>query len=194
MKQLGFAILLASIAVSPAAGQALGTDGYQFISAVKSRDGGKATQLLESHPRGFIDTKGDGGDTALIIAVSRSDEQWTGFLLNKGADPNLAGKNGDTPLIAASRNGFEKAVEWLIGEGARVNGTNRSGETALIIAVQQRDLPVVRQLLKAGANPDKSDAVAGYSARDYALRDTRSREILKLIEAAKPKPGATAAK
>ena len=194
MKQLGFAILLASIAVSPAAGQALGTDGYQFISAVKSRDGGKAMQLLESHPRGFIDTKGDGGDTALIIAVSRSDEQWTGFLLNKGADPNLAGKNGDTPLIAASRNGFEKAVEWLIGEGARVNGTNRSGETALIIAVQQRDLPVVRQLLKAGANPDKSDAVAGYSARDYALRDTRSREILKLIEAAKPKPGATAAK
>jgi len=194
VKQLGFAILLASIAVSPAAGQALGTDGYQFISAVKSRDGGKAMQLLESHPRGFIDTKGDGGDTALIIAVSRSDEQWTGFLLNKGADPNLAGKNGDTPLIAASRNGFEKAVEWLIGEGARVNGTNRSGETALIIAVQQRDLPVVRQLLKAGANPDKSDAVAGYSARDYALRDTRSREILKLIEAAKPKPGATAAK
>ena len=194
MKQLGFAILLASIAVSPAAGQALGTDGYQFISAVKSRDGGKAMQLLESHPRGFIDTKGDGGDTALIIAVSRSDEQWTGFLLNKGADPNLAGKNGDTPLIAASRNGFEKAVEWLIGEGARVDGTNRSGETPLIIAVQLRDLPVVRQLLKAGANPDKSDAVAGYSARDYALRDTRSREILKLIEAAKPKPGATAAK
>jgi ankyrin repeat protein len=194
VKQLGFAILLASIAVSPAAGQALGTDGYQFISAVKSRDGGKAMQLLESHPRGFIDTKGDGGDTALIIAVSRSDEQWTGFLLNKGADPNLAGKNGDTPLIAASRNGFEKAVEWLIGEGARVDGTNRSGETPLIIAVQLRDLPVVRQLLKAGANPDKSDAVAGYSARDYALRDTRSREILKLIEAAKPKPGATAAK
>jgi ankyrin repeat protein len=194
VKQLGFAILLASIAVSPAAGQALGTDGYQFISAVKSRDGGKAMQLLESHPRGFIDTKGDGGDTALIIAVSRSDEQWTGFLLNKGADPNLAGKNGDTPLIAASRNGFEKAVEWLIGEGARVDGTNRSGETPLIIAVQLRDLPVVQQLLKAGANPDKSDAVAGYSARDYALRDTRSREILKLIEAAKPKPGATAAK
>jgi len=100
--------------------------------------------------------------------------------------------NGDTHL--GGDNIDHKIVEWLIGEGARVNGTNRSGETALIIAVQQRDLPVVRQLLKAGANPDKSDAVAGYSARDYALRDTRSREILKLIEAAKPKPGATAAK
>jgi len=194
VKQLGFAILLASIAISPAIGQALGTDGYQFIEAVKKRDGNTATSMLDSHPRGFVDTKGDGGDTALIIAINRSDDQWTGFLLNKGADPNLAGKNGDTPLIAASRNGFEKAVEWLIGEGARVDGTNRSGETPLIIAVQLRDLPVVRQLLRAGANPDKTDAVAGYSARDYALRDNRAREILKLIETTKPKNGVAAAK
>lgn len=190
MKQLGFAILLASLATSPALGQSLGSDGYKFIDAVKKRDGGTATSMLESHPRGFVDTKGDGGETGLIIAINRSDDQWTGFLLGKGADPNLAGRNGDTPMIAAAKVGFERAVEWLIAEGARVDGTNRSGETPLIIAVQQRNLPIVRQLLKAGANPDKSDAVAGYSARDYATRDNRAREILKLIEATKPKAGA----
>jgi ankyrin repeat protein len=66
------------------------------------------------------------------------------------------------------------------------------GETPLIIAVQQRDLQIVRQLLDAGANPDRSDAAAGYSARDYAVRDTRARDILKLIEDKKPRP--TAAK
>lgn len=194
MKKLVFAFLLTSLAGSPALGQALGTDGYQFIEAVKKRDGNTATSMLESHPRGFVDTKGDGGETGLLIAIGRGDEQWTGFLLNKGADPNLAGRNGDTPLIAAAKVGFERAIEWLLGEGARVDGTNRSGETPLIIAVQQRNLPVVRQLLKAGANPDKSDAVAGYSARDYATRDNRAREILKVIESAKPKPGTTAAK
>jgi ankyrin repeat protein len=108
-------------------------------------------------------------------------------LLNKGADPNLGGKGGDSPLIAASRVGFESAVEWLIGLGAKVDGTNRMGETPLIIAVQQRNIPVVRVLLNQGANPDKTDGAAGYSARDYASRDPRARDILKMIEDKKPK-------
>ena len=61
------------------------------------------------------------------------------------------------------------------------------GETALIVAVQQRQVPIVKLLLAAGADPDQADSAAGYSARDYAKRDNRSREILKLIEAKKPK-------
>ena len=194
MKQLGFAILLSLTAASPAAGQALGTDGYQFTEAVKKSDGGKATQMLENHPRGFVDTKDNAGNTGLIIAISRSDDQWTGFLLNKGADPNLAGKGGDTPLIAASRVGFERAIEWLLQLGAKVDADNKSGETPLIIAVQQRNLAVARALLNAGANPDKTDAAAGYSARDYATRDPRAREILKLIDTKKPKASSSAAK
>ena len=44
---------------------------------------------------------------------------------------------------------------------------------------------MVELLLEAGANPDKADHSAGYSARDYAKRDTRSRELLKLIETVK---------
>ena len=132
--------------------------------------------------------------TGLIIAISRSDEQWTGFMLNKGADPNLPGKGGDTPLIAAARVGFEPAMEWLLGMGARVDAANRMGETPLIIAVQQRNLPIVKLLLNQGANPDKSDSAAGYSARDYAQRDPRARDILKLIQDRKPKPATAAAK
>jgi ankyrin repeat protein len=68
------------------------------------------------------------------------------------------------------------------------------GETALIIAVQQRDVPMVRMLLEAGANPDKPDSAAGYSARDYATRDPRARDILKLINDKKPKAAASASK
>ena len=61
-----------------------------------------------------------------------------------------------------------------------------AGETALIIAVQARNARAVRALLDAGADPDKND-YAGYSARDYAKRDTRSRQMADLIEAKKPK-------
>jgi ankyrin repeat protein len=103
---------------------------------------------------------------------------------------NLGGHGGDTPLIAAARVGFEDAVEWLLSLGAKVDVPNRMGETPLIIAVQQRRPHIVKLLLDAGANPDKTDSAAGYSARDYAARDNRSREILQMIEAKKPKPAA----
>ena len=189
MKQLGFALVfVASLASAPAIAQSLTTHGYDFIDAVKKSDGDKATQILDSQPQGIVNTKDADGNTPLIIAISRSDEQWTSFLMNKGADPNLGGRDGDTPLIAAARVGFETAVEWLISVGAKVNGTNRMGETPLIIAVQQHQPQIVRVLLNQGADPDKTDHAAGYSARDYAARDPRARDLLKMIEERKPKP------
>ena len=121
-------------------------------------------------------------------ALARRDEEWTGFLLGKGADPNLPGKGGDTPLMAAARAGYFDGVGWLIQLHAKVDVTNRSGETALILAVQQRQPMIVKVLLSAGADPDRTDSVAGYSARNYAARDPRAGEILKLIESKKPKP------
>jgi ankyrin repeat protein len=195
VKQLGFAFFVAAALVpAPAAAQTLTTAGYDFIEAVKKSDGDKAIQVLSTHPPGLVDTKDGEGNTGLIIAISRSDENWTGFLLNKGADPNLTGKGGDTPLIAASRVGFEAAAEWLLRLGAKVDATNRMGETPLIIAVQQHELPIARVLLGEGANPDRADAAAGYSARDYATRDPRARDILKLINDKKPKAAAATAK
>lgn len=194
MKQFSFVILAVAAlgASSPAAGQTLTSAGYDFLDAVKKSDGGKATNLLDTHPNGLINSKDNDGNTALIIALNRSDEQWAGFLLNKGADPNLGGKGGDTPLIVASRVGFEQAVEWLIGVGAKVDGTNKMGETPLIVAVQQHQIPVVRVLLSQGADPDRTDHAAGYSARDYATRDLRARDILKMIQDKRPKAASAA--
>ena len=199
MKRLRFAIFafgLASIAmpaVADVAGGPGGYDGVTFVHAVRDHDGNKATELLQSHGKGILDAKDDDGNTGLILAISRSDEEWTGFMIGKGADPNLAGKGGDTPLIAAARVGFDTAVEWLLGSGAKVNQANRMGETPLIVAVQQRQIGAVRLLLEGGADPDKTDSAAGYSARDYAKRDTRAREILAMIESVKPSKPKTAA-
>jgi uncharacterized protein len=194
VKHFGFAFFVAAALIgSPAVGQALTNAGDDLVKAVREKDGDKAIQVLSSHTPGIVDAKDGEGNTGLIVAISRSDEQWTGFMLNKGADPNLAGKGGDTPLIAAARVGFEDAVEWLIGLGAKVDVPNRMGETPLIVAVQQRNLPMVRLLLGRGADPDRTDSAAGYSARDYAQRDPRARDILNAINQKKPKT-ATAAK
>jgi ankyrin repeat protein len=66
------------------------------------------------------------------------------------------------------------------------------GETPLIVAVQARQAPLVRFLVSKGANPDKTDNAAGYSARDYAKRDSRNPELLRLIEASKKPTTASA--
>ena len=196
MKKLAFAIIAAAALALPAglatAQTYQGDDGLNFVKAVRDADGDKAQQLLSGRPPGLVNFKDTDGQTGLNIAILRNDEQWTAFLLNKRADPNLAGKGGDTPLIAASRAGFDSATEWLLELGAKVDATNKQGETPLIVAVQTRDPKIVAMLLDAGANPDKADHAAGFSARDYAARDARARDILKLIEAKKPKAAAAA--
>jgi len=189
VKLLKFALVVAALstAATPAIAQ-VNDPGNDFVEAVKNRDNDKALQVLNAHSSGIVNIRDSEGNTPLIITIARRDAEWTAYLLNKGADPNLAGKAGDTPLIVASRIGFGDAVEWLLGLGARVDATNRMGETALIGAVQQRQTPIVRLLLAAGADPDRSDAAAGYSARQYAERDTRARDILQMINNTKPKP------
>jgi uncharacterized protein len=191
--RIAFAVATLALFASPAIAQYFGTDGEQFVEAVEKRDGNKASELLAGHPT-IVDTKNSKGDTGLIIAIRDSDDDWAGFLLNKGADPNSHGADGDTPLIAAAKASFDQAVGWLLGMGAEVNDTNRAGETPLIIAVQQRNARMVKALLEAGADPDRTDNLAGYSARDYADRDPRARDIQKLINDKKPKAGSTAAK
>src|SRR5689334_14524275 len=79
VKHLGFAILVAgSIVAGPAAAQNLSTASYDFIQAVKKSDGDKALGVLARSAPGIVNTKDDQGNTGLIIAISRSDEQWTG--------------------------------------------------------------------------------------------------------------------
>jgi uncharacterized protein len=182
---------LAAVA-TPAIAQSGGYDGIQFVDAVRKKEGDKVTEAVRKNGPGIVNAMDVNGDTALIVAITDRNEDFTAYLLNQGADPNLGGKGGDTPLIAAARVSYQDAAEWLLGQGAKIDGTNRMGETALIIAVQQRQVAMVKLLLSHGANPDKPDSAAGLSARDYAVRDGRSREIIQAIEAKKPKPAAAA--
>jgi ankyrin repeat protein len=84
-------------------------------------------------------------------------------------------------MLIAVANGFDEGVEILVRYKANPDAANSSGETPLIRAVQMRRFDMVRTLLAAGADPDKTDIAAGMSARDYAKRDTRSTAIAKLL-------------
>ena len=177
------------LAPIPAIAQGLGmnaSEGEAFMNAVKEGDVSKALELANKPGSRVASYQSYKGDTPLHIVTRKRQLDWVGFLLSRGADPNVGDANGDTPLMVAASIGFEEAAGAMLGRGAKVDATNRRGETALTIAVQQRQPRVVELLLRAGANPDKADHVTGYTPRDYAKRDTRNPQLLKLIETIKP--------
>ncbi|WP_118858111.1 ankyrin repeat domain-containing protein [Sphingomonas mesophila] len=179
---LGIAL---GLAVPAAAQVGFGYAGPQLLKAVREGDGAKATELLDNAGPSAVNYRGGDGDAALHVVTRLRSFNWIGFLLQKGADPNLGGRDGDTPLIIAARAGFSDGVERLLDKGANLNKANRLGATPLIAAVQQRQPAMVRLLLEKGADPARTDAV-GYTARDYAKRESRFPELLRLIETVKP--------
>lgn len=180
-KMIITAVAAAMLATSPVAAQF--SDSYNFLKAVKERKGEEAEKFLAEPGTVIINTRdGTTGETALHIVIQRRDSTWLGYLLQKGANPNLADKKGTTPLMLATQLGYVEGIDTLVRKKATVDQTNRSGETALILAVQLRNSEAVRALLKAGASPDKKDSRAGYSARDYAKQDGRASAIAAIIE------------
>jgi len=160
------AALAASTLAVPAAAQMF-SEGYEFLKAVKDRDGDAATNALNQPGSVLVNARDLAtGETALHIVVQRRDLVWLRFLLQKGANPNIAAKNGLTPLVLATNLGFNDGVEALVEGGARIDVTNAAGETPLIAAVHRRDTALVRLLLEKGANADRTDN-SGRSARDY---------------------------
>jgi len=182
---LALALVISAVPASPQGMGMNSSDGEAFLNALKDGDAAKALPLAQEPGSRVINYRGYKGDTPLHIVTRKRELPWIGFLLKRGADPNVGDAQGDTPLILASRIGFEEAASVLIGSGAAVDASNRQGETALSLAVQQRQPRIVELLLKSGANPDKADHTAGLTPRDYAKRDTRNPQMLKMIETIK---------
>ena len=91
----------------------------------------------------IVDARDDKDDTALIVAIGNGDDRLTGFLFEKGADPNLAGYEGGDPADRRrARIGSSEAAGWLLEIGAK-STANRLGGTPLIIAVQLREIAIV---------------------------------------------------
>ena len=180
------ALLAATLVGSPAAAQKQ-PDSETLLEAIEEQRNNDVVDLVTRKGRSIINVRGYSGATPLTVAMRNRSTAYVNYLLQNGAEPNLADKQGDTALMIAARLGVLEGVNTMFVGKAAVDAANRQGETALIIAVQNRHPAVVKRLLEAGASIKRTDN-AGLSARDYALRDRRSSEILKLIEGVKPKP------
>ncbi|MGB7372933.1 ankyrin repeat domain-containing protein [Pontixanthobacter sp.] len=159
--------LAAAAAITPATAQTF-SDGYEFLKAIRDRDGDAVTKVLDQPGSVLVNTRDiSSGETALHIVTERRDLAWVRFLAQKGANPNIRNKDGNTPLQLAASLGFQEAIEVLMKAGANIDDSNVAGETPLITAVHRRDVPMIRILLANQADPDRNDN-SGRSARDYA--------------------------
>ena len=165
------------------------SDGYTFLKAIKERDAAKVTSLVSEPGTIVVNTRDPKtGESALHTMVRARDYTWLSFLIGKGAKLDLQSNDGETPLSLAAQIGWTEGAELLLSRRANVDLANRRGETPLILAVQRGDLAMVRLLMRGGANPKKTDNVAGYSALDYARQAGRSPAMLKLLEGTAAKP------
>jgi ankyrin repeat protein len=179
-------ILMAAVALAaatPVAAQDF-SNSYTFIKAVKERDGVKVTSLLTAPGSTVGSAKEQGsGNGALHLVTRDRDAAWLGFLIGKGVKVDSRDGQGNSALSLAAQIGWIEGAQLLLRYRASVDLANSRGETPLILAVQKRDASMVRLLVASGADPKRTDSVAGYSALDYAKRDGRAAAIVKLLEA-----------
>jgi uncharacterized protein len=187
-RPLLFAAALACVA-TPLAAQSFSV-GYTFIKAVRARDGAAAETALASPGSTVINYRDpESGEGALHILVRGRDINWLTYMLGRGARPDIQDSEGNTPLALAAQIGWIEGAEQLIARRATIDAANRRGETPLILAVQGRHPEMVELLAARGADPNLTDNIAGFSALDYARRETRDPILLRILEAARPARG-----
>lgn len=140
---------------------------------------GKQERLAELLPQVGINAKDTNGNTALIFAVREGHHQTVSWLLEKGANVDLA-RNGEdnwqgwTALMFATERGHDKIMADLLGHGAAVNAQDVAGTTPLMLAACQRP-GLVEFLLEQGADPNLArngelkDMRQGWTATMYAV-------------------------
>ena len=167
LKALAAPVAVSAVMAQPVAAQQM-SEGYEFLKAVKERDGDTVINALNQPGNTLINTRDFAtGRTAMHIVTERRDANWIAFLTARGGNPDIADKKGVTPLQIATQLGYIEGIEALLKAGAQVDQANSSGETPLISAIHRRDTAMIRVLLKNGASPDRTDN-SGRSARDYA--------------------------
>lgn len=102
---------------------------------------------------GGIDAASRRGDTALMGASKRGDEEVVDILLAHDANTNVTDfERGNTPLRLAGEDGYHTIVRKLIDHGAKLDTLDKLGDTALIRAAARGQTAVVKELLIAGAD------------------------------------------
>ncbi|XP_008850217.1 B-cell lymphoma 3 protein [Nannospalax galili] len=135
--------------------------------------------LLDSAAPGTVDLEARNyeGLTALHVAVNTECQEAVLLLLDRGADIDAVDiKSGRSPLIHAVENNSLSMVQLLLLHGANVNAQMYSGSSALHSASGRGLLPLVRTLVRSGADSGLKNC-----HNDTPLMVARSRRVIDIL-------------
>lgn len=112
----------------------------------------------------------------LMKSAEMGDTDTVMELIDKGMDVNSTDRDGNTLLIISARAGNTRLLEFLLSHRANTLKKNTYGDSALMFAAYRGDLPMVKQLLVAGADINQP----GWNALHYAAYQGRN-EVVKLL-------------
>lgn len=141
----------------------------EFISAARSSN----TKLLEE----LIDKGVDintrvCGSTALMYATFYGQERVIGFLLEKGADPDIPNFAGETALMLAVERKNMILTQLLLKYNADANKADSKGSTVLSRAVKLGLLDFIKILVDEGnADVDEADTPKEQSEGNTPLHE-----------------------
>jgi len=104
------------------------------------------------------------GDTPLQAAIAFGELGLVEFLLQHGADPNVAVDDGYTCLLTAIESEKPASlaiVKALVGAGASIHKTGINGWTPLHMAAARGHVEKARYLVQAGASIDERTEIDG---------------------------------
>lgn len=157
--------------------------GQPGISRALMNDSFDAALVLARAPSLDVKQRNRAGETSLMLAAMKGQEQIFRLLLDRGADADPV--EGWTPLHYAASGSALPVMRLLLARGVRVDPRAPNGRTPLMMAAAFGDEKVVDALLVAGADPTARDANGMGAA---ALARGGGREWLaKRLEAAEAK-------
>ena len=130
----------------------------------------KVARLLVEQPGIQLDARNPEGETALMIACLRGDDELARAMVARGAQVNPPGHAPAwTALSYAATGGGDALVKFLLEHGARIDQAAPNGTTPLMMASYFGHTSTVRLLLAAGADARRKNAM-GFSAMDLAMQ------------------------
>ena len=127
------------------------------MTAIQSEDHETIQLLLAGanpDPEVVQRTKNTEAFTPLTLAATHGQPRTVALLLKRGANKEGRSGNGGTALKHATRGGHNEVVDLLLAHHASVEAEDNEGWTPLHNPAAAGDLPNVRALLDAGANPN----------------------------------------
>lgn len=101
-----------------------------------------------------LETRGEGGMTALVAATKANHVEAARALIDAGADVNAKDDIQDSAYLYAGARGHDEILRLTLDHGADLASTNRFGGTALIPASERGLLSTIAILLDAGVDPN----------------------------------------